>query len=129
MYIDKDQIKRYYNLDEKGYKNFISDRIDEKENLFKNIYAGFILGKVSFIKEKLEDLKEQTENLEISYRKRIQYYEDYDLIIRRVAEQYKKDPEKIINIKNKENQVRKITIYIKKNNWRNKSRDRRKVWN
>ncbi len=62
-YIDKDQIKNTLDMNEARYRQFVLNGMEtEQVNPLKGIYAGFMLGPTSFIKEKLQDLKIQVES-------------------------------------------------------------------
>jgi hypothetical protein len=54
---------------EDQYHQFVLDGIGKKDTPFENLYAGFILGWVKFIKGVLKDLKDQVQNKEFSHRK------------------------------------------------------------
>ena len=40
---------------------------EKEDDIFQDVYGGFLLGKTQFIKEKLKELKTQVESDKISY--------------------------------------------------------------
>jgi hypothetical protein len=68
-----------------SYKLFVDRMSGEEDNIFKDVYRGFLLGRVGFIKEKLKELKTQVESDEISYRKELNVGIEPDIIIEEVA--------------------------------------------
>ena len=113
-YINKDKIKLYLDMKTEEYKKFVLEGINIKTDLFKNVYAGFLLGSVEFIKEKLKDLKGQVEGEEISYKKSLKGQVKKEDIINGVTRYYKKSLEEICNDKWRPMKEKKITIYLMK---------------
>ena len=113
-YINKDQIKLYLNMKTNEYKKFVLEGINIKTDVFKNVYAGFLLGSVSFIKDKLKDLKVQVEGEGISYRKSLEGRVEKEDIVNVVTQHYKKGFEEICNDKRRPMKEKKITIYLMK---------------
>jgi REP element-mobilizing transposase RayT len=67
--IDKDEVKRYLRMTRGEYRRFVLDGIKKPNNPLKNVYAGFLLGSVGFIKNKLHDLEVQSTSDEVAHRK------------------------------------------------------------
>ena len=67
-YIDKKQVRKDIPLSSEHYRQFVLEGIKDKRNPLKDVYAGFILGKALFIKEKLKDLKQTIENRDFSFK-------------------------------------------------------------
>lgn len=84
----------------------------EKEKMFKDIYAGFILGKPQFIKDTLDELKIQVEGDEVSYKDKLQLSRSIDDIVEEVARGYKKTKEELYKGKRRSFIDRKISVYI-----------------
>jgi len=80
-----------------SYKLFVDGISREEDNISKDVYGEFLLGRVGFIKEKLKELKTQVESDERSYRKELNVGIEPDTIIEEVARRYEKNPEKLIN--------------------------------
>ncbi len=112
--IDKKQIKMYLDMTEKQYRQFVLDGIGEKSEMFDNIYAGFIVGKIDFIKDTLKELKLQIESKELSYRKALRNVYNEGKIIEIVAKAYGKEAQDLCGMKNKPLQGRKAAIYLLK---------------
>lgn len=71
-YIDRDQMKRYLGMSRRAYQRFVLEGIKEPEDPLSKVYAGFLLGSVKFIKDKLRDLELQITNQDISYKRVLQ---------------------------------------------------------
>ena len=112
--IDKKQIKMYLDMTEGQYRQFVLDGIGEKSEMFDNIYAGFIVGKIDFIKDTLKELKLQIESKELSYRKALRNVYNEGKIIEIVAKAYGKEAQDLCGMKNKPLQGRKAAIYLLK---------------
>lgn len=112
--IDKEQIKQYLTINKTQYREFVLEGIGKQKNPFSDIHAGFLLGKVDFIKEKLKDLQEKVKSREFSYRKEIQSLASTEEILKAVAEAYKCKVEDIKGSKNRAFTAKKIAIYLLK---------------
>ena len=114
VYIDKGAIKGVLGMTERGYKQFVAAGINESEDIFKDIYAGSILGKADFIKEKIKELKIQVGSTDISYMNN--YDEDIgeEDIIEFICKEYEIDKENLLKSKNKQNLAKKNCIYLLK---------------
>lgn len=110
--IDEEEMLNYTNLKGKRYRNFVMDGIDREINPFKNIYAGFMLGKAKFIKEKLRDLKERVENKEFSYKNSVVKCIDKEGIIRAVVARYGKSFKDICVSKRRPMREKQVLIYL-----------------
>jgi len=67
-YIDRDQMKRYLGMNRRAYQRFVLEGIKEPGDPLSKVYAGFLLGSVKFIKDKLRDLEFQITSQDISYK-------------------------------------------------------------
>lgn len=113
--LDYDRIKRYLSMDNNQYQQFVLSGIDKPLDPFKNVYAGFILGCSSFIKEKLKSLKDQTkESKEIAYRDNIFEGIDIELITQEVGSRYHQEARELYAAKKKPVFARKVAIYLAK---------------
>jgi REP element-mobilizing transposase RayT len=114
-FIDRQKIMRYYKINPSKYKQFVLDGIDKKPDIFKGVYAGFILGKVKFIKDTIKDLKHQIERgEEFSYSKEIINDVDIEDIVKETAKRYRRSPEELYKGKKKPIFARKVAIYLSK---------------
>ena len=111
--IDKHEIERYLDMTPKQYDQFVAQGIDEEIDPFKNVYAGFLLGSVDFIKAKLESLKEQVEGRELSYKKELSgnKINEHD-VIEAVAKHFNKSAKELIEMKSRPATEKKIAIYL-----------------
>ena len=80
---------------------------------FANIYAGFILGKDKFIKDKLKALKNQVESEDFAYKRLVQSINP-DEIVQKVAARYKKEPQALYKARKKPLLAKKIAVYLLK---------------
>lgn len=94
------------------YREFV-ETIDDEGNPFKEVYGGMVLGGNDFIKECLEQLKDdEINNKEISKRKQLASSAKTDLIIDCVAAYYKID--KVSIFKGGRNHYKKMAVYLMK---------------
>ena len=112
--IDKKQIKMYLDMTDGQYRQFVLDGIGKESKVFDNVYAGFIVGRINFIKDTLKELKLQVENKEFSYRKALQNIYDEGKIIDIVAKAYGREAQDLFGMKNKPLEERKVAIYLLK---------------
>lgn len=113
-YIDKEAIKNVLCMSVNEYKRFVCSGITEKEDIFKDVYAGSMLGGASFIKEKIEELKLQMESVDISYLSRYKGSIEAEDIVDYISSEYKIKKEDLLKSKNKQNQAKKNCIYLLK---------------
>lgn len=114
LLIDPDRIKQCLDMDKNQYRQFVLQGIDRPIDPFKNVYAGFLLGSVSFIKEKLKDLKDWPQNKEIAYRDDICEDVGLDSITNEVASRYHKKAEELYASKKKPVFAKKVAICLAK---------------
>ena len=112
--IDKDKIKKCLDMGTADYRSFLLKGIGVEYNPFKDVYAGFLLGRVDFIKDKLKSLKEQIEDKEFSYKKELSAHLNEADIIEAVAKHYRKSPKELIEMKTRPATEKKIAIYLLK---------------
>ncbi|MEA3329039.1 MAG: transposase [Candidatus Omnitrophota bacterium] len=72
--IDKGEINRVLGMSARQYRQFMMEGLGKKENPFKDLYGGFILGGTKFIQDKLNELREQVEGGEFSHQKDLKRY-------------------------------------------------------
>ncbi len=112
--LDTDRIKKYLDMDKSRYRQFVLEGIDKPVDIFKNVYAGFLLGSVPFIKENLKNLKDQSQSKEIAYRGDVFEGIDIDSITNEVAYMYHKKVEELYVSKKKPVFARKVAIFLAK---------------
>ncbi len=113
IHIDKDRIKNSLDMNGAQYRQFVQDGINNKVDLFSQVYAGFLLGSTKFIKGKLAYLKGKVESKDFSYHKEISAMVDEEGLVNAIAKVYNKNTEDLYK-KNKPLPERKIAIYLLK---------------
>lgn len=113
-YIDKTEISKFIDIQPNQYRQFVLEGMKTSIDPFANIYAGFILGSERFIKDKLKYLKDIVETRDFSYKKTLQKNINPETIINVIAKKYKKEPQAILNSKNRQSQEKKIAMYLLK---------------
>jgi REP element-mobilizing transposase RayT len=112
--IDKKEIKKYFKINPSKYKQFVLDGIDEKTDIFDKVYAGFVLGKVKFIKDTIKDLKCQIEGGDFSYKNKLTNNIQLEEIVKKTAKRFKISPKELYSSKKKPLLSRKAAIYLSK---------------
>jgi len=110
--LDKDRLKQCLDMSTKQYERFVLEGIKNSIDPFKNVYAGFLLGSVKFIKENLENLKHQLEGDEISHKQTITRTASKDDIIKAVIDKYRKTIEQIRISKHRPMKEKNLTVYL-----------------
>lgn len=113
-FIDKDCVENRLDMKTADYRNFMLKGVSVEHNPFKDVYAGFLLGRADFIKDKLKSLKEQVEGKDFSYKKELSARLNEHEIIEAVAKHYRKTPEELIKMKTRPAIEKKIAIYLLK---------------
>ena len=111
--INKTEANRYFKLSTYSYREFVLEGIGKTTDIFSNTYAGFILGKEKFIKDKLNVLKNIVESQDFAYKKTIEAIEP-DKIIQEVSHYYQKEPEILYKARKKPLLAKKIAVYFLK---------------
>ena len=89
-------------MESKNYRFFVLNGMltgEKEDDIFRDVYGGFLLGKAQFIKEKLKELKTQAESDKISYSKELHLGIEPGVIIEEVARRFKKNPQDLIDSK------------------------------
>ena len=110
--LDHDRIKQYLGMGKSQYRQFVFQGIDKPTDPFKNVYAGFLLGSVQFIKEKLKSLGDRIEGDEVAYRQVINRKAGKDVIIKAVMSKYNKTFEEIKTGKTRPMKEKQVAIYL-----------------
>jgi hypothetical protein len=66
------------------YRNFVLEGIKDFQDIFKNVYAGCILGNVKFIKDKLSQLQKDVDSKDFAHKRAIKNIIDPEIIINSV---------------------------------------------
>lgn len=110
--IDISRIKRLLDMDIKQYIFFVMSAINGNSAPFKNIYAGFILGRENFVKEQLKELAIQVESKEFAYKKILLSDVNPDDIINYVAQSFRCSPNDIKTSKRRPQTAKRMAIYL-----------------
>ncbi|MFA5271185.1 MAG: transposase [Candidatus Omnitrophota bacterium] len=111
-FIDKDKIRNLLPMNTESYRNFVLEGIKDYRDIFKNVYAGFILGDVKFIKEKLNQLQKDVESKDFAHKRAIKNIIDPEVIINTVASHFKLEPEYLRKSNNRPMTAKKTAIYL-----------------
>lgn len=110
--LDRDKVKQCLDMNAGQYERFVLEGIKDHRDPFKNIYAGFLLGSVKFIKEKLENLRYQVEGDEISHKQTIRPTASKDDIIKAITDKYHKTIEQIRISKHRPMKEKNLAVYL-----------------
>jgi putative transposase len=113
-YIDQKQISEVISMSSDQYRNYVMDGIGKEGNPFKDIYAGFILGKTSFIKEKLRLLKERVIKEDFSHKNDLKGQVEAQKILDLISRKYKIDMREPFKMKRFRLREKQIAIYLLK---------------
>lgn len=111
-YIDKEEIGKVLDMSMEEYEKFVCAGKDEKDDIFKEVYAGSILGSEGFIKETMQVLKGRIENKDIAYGEKLRRQISAEDVLEFVSREYKMGRKEILGSKNKQNQAKKSCIYL-----------------
>ncbi|MBU1147498.1 MAG: transposase [Candidatus Omnitrophica bacterium] len=111
--IDKEKIGEILAMDVKAYREFVHQGVGTKEEPFKEVYGGFILGRTDFIKSALDELQDQVEGLnEVSYKGLMRKQVVREAIVAGVEEAYGRSLEQIRQSKKRPMNEKKVLIYL-----------------
>jgi len=111
-YIDYEKIDRYITIKPAAYRGFVLSPIADNKDIFDQVYAGFFLGKIPFIKDKIAQLKPQVETGDFAHKRRINAATSIDDIIREAEKIFKESKDKIIAKRNSQSDARKAVIHV-----------------
>ena len=111
--VDIDQVKQRLTMRLSNYRSFVEGNQDCPDP-FKKVYAGFMLGSVKFIKEKLNRLQTDVESKDFAHKRAVENTIEPETIIQAVAEYYKKEPEVLFKAKKKPLLAKKVAVYLLK---------------
>ena len=112
-YIDKDEIKQYMDMTRTQYRRFVLEGIKKPKDPLKKVYAGFLLGSVGFIKDKLQDLEIQITSDDVAHRRMLR--DDIDVaeeIIKEVTKHYKTTLVEIKESTNRPMHAKHVLVYL-----------------
>lgn len=109
--VDLDRVKQFLDMDFSQYSKFVEDAKDYPDPC-KNAYAGFILGSVKFIKDKLSLLKDDVESDDFSHKRAVKNIIEPKEVVNAVAAYFKSDPEQMCKSKKRPMTARKAALYL-----------------
>lgn len=112
-YIDSDEVKQYMGMTRKHYQRFVLAGIKKPRDPLKKVYAGFLLGPVGFIKDKLQDLELQLAGEEVAQKRVL--FNDQDKaerILHSVEKHFRTPFEQIKTNKTRPMRVKQVLIYL-----------------
>lgn len=113
-YIDKEQVNAFLNMGPRQYRKFVLDGIGREDNLFNEVYAGFILGREWFIKDTLKELKNKVDSGEFAYKKEMETDISAEDVLAVVAKITGKTQSQLLNARNRRLKEKKIAVYLLK---------------
>lgn len=110
--LDQGCITRCLGMSKEQYRQFVLQGIEKSIDLFKNVYAGCILGSVTFIKNSLKGLGDQVGRGEIAHKELLNLKADKDAILKAVTVRYHKTLQEIKNTKTRPMKEKQMLIYL-----------------
>lgn len=110
-FVDIARVKQFLGMDLKQYRQFVQGA-KACPNPFKNVYAGFILGGVKFIKDKLNQLQSEVELKDFAHKRAIKNIIEPQAIIKAVSDYFNISPENMCYSKKRPLAARQIAIYF-----------------
>lgn len=115
-FIDKDRIRNLLSVDIPEYRQFVLDGILGAQDPLKGAYAGFILGRAEFIKDKLVQLRAEVESKDFAHKRAIRNIIDPGGVINLVADYFKLDPQEMRQSNKRPMIAKKMAIYLLRQN-------------
>ncbi len=94
------------------YRNFVLEGIKDFQDIFKNVYAGCILGNVKFIKDKLSQLQKDVDSKDFAHKRSIKNIIDPEVIINSVANYFKLEPQHLCKSNSRPMTAKKTALCI-----------------
>jgi len=109
--IDINRVKQFLSMDLRQYRGFVEDVKDCPDPL-KNVYAGFILGGARFIKDKLNQLRDEVESKDFAHKRAVKNIVELREVINAVAAYFKLDSEQICKSNKRPMTAKKVALYL-----------------
>jgi putative transposase len=112
-YIDRDQVRQYLGMTGREYQRFVLAGLKEPKDPLQKVYAGFLLGSVGFIKNKLKDMEIQITSEEV-IQKRAMFddREKAERIIQAVLRHFHTTLRKLRESRTRPMRAKQIMIYL-----------------
>lgn len=109
--VDICRLKEYLSMSLKEYRKFVEETENHRDP-FKDVYAGFILGRDKFIKDKLNLLRIDVESKDFAHKRELENIIDPHEIINVVGKHYKISPAVITSGVSRPMTAKKMAIYL-----------------
>jgi len=110
--IDKDKVKNLLPMEPSQYRHFVMEGLKENQDIFKNVYAGFILGRVKFVKDKLKQLQSDIELKDFAHKRATKNIIDPHEVIKAVADFFKLNPQYLRKSNKRPMTAKKTALYL-----------------
>lgn len=110
-FVDLNRVKQFLGMDLTRYSAFV-EKAKDYPNPFKNVYAGFILGGVKFIKDKLNHLQTEVESKDFAYKRAVKNIIEHESIINAVADYFKITSDDLCYSKKRPLTAKHMAIYL-----------------
>ncbi|MCM8813090.1 MAG: hypothetical protein NC924_04040 [Candidatus Omnitrophica bacterium] len=105
------RVKQFLAMDFRQYSRFVEDAKDYLDPC-KNAYAGFILGSVQFIKDKLRLLKDDVGSKDYAHKRAVKNIIEPKEIVNAVAAYFKTDAEQMCKSNKRPMTAKKAALYL-----------------
>lgn len=109
--VDIERVKQFLGMDLKRYREFV-EIVKDYPNPFKGVYAGFILGRVKFIKDKLKLLQAEIESKDFAHKRAVKNIIEPETVINTVANYFKITPNELLCLKKRPLTAKHTAIYL-----------------
>jgi REP element-mobilizing transposase RayT len=109
--VDIGRVKQFLGMDLKRYRTFV-EAVKDYPDPFKNVYAGFMLGGVKFIKDKLKLLQTDIESKDFAHKRAVKDIIEPETIINTVADYFKITPDELLCLKKRPLTAKHTAIYL-----------------
>jgi putative transposase len=111
-FIDTAKVKQLLPMGISNYRHFVVEGGKDARDVFKNVYAGFMLGNVKFIKDKLNQLQKDVEAKDFAHKRAIKNIIDPEEIINTVAKYFKLEPKRLRKSNTRPMTAKKTALYL-----------------
>jgi len=112
-FIDKEVVKQYLGMTKRQYQRFVREGMKKPKDPLQKVYAGFLLGPVGFIKDKLQDLEIQTTSEEVVQKRVLCNNQDRaERIIQSVETHFRTRLTQIKTSKTRPMRAKQVLIYL-----------------
>jgi hypothetical protein len=109
--VDVSRAEQFLDMNFTQYIRFVEDAKDYADPC-KKAYAGFILGSVTFIKDKLSQLKDEVESNDFAHKRAVKNIIEPKEVVNAVAAYFKSDPEQMCKNNKRPMTAKKAALYL-----------------